>query len=69
MEYPAVMLADTYDVIAYYLRHQAEVDAYIRERESKAAEVRQQVEARHPEMVGMREKLQARIQNIMLLNQ
>lgn len=59
--YPAVPLADVYAVIAYYLRHQDEVDEYIRERQKRAEQVRQQVEARHPEMVGIRARLLARL--------
>lgn len=58
--YPAVKLADIYDVIAYYLRHANDVDDYIREREQRAAQVRHEVEARHPEMVGIRARLLAR---------
>lgn len=58
--YPALALADTYDVIAFYLRHQAEVDQYISEREQRAHRVRQEVKARYPEMVGIRARLQAR---------
>ncbi|MBI5669498.1 MAG: DUF433 domain-containing protein [Chloroflexi bacterium] len=58
--YPAVSLADVYDVIAYYLRHQDEVAAYIREREKRAETVRRAVEARHPEMAGIRARLLAR---------
>ncbi len=58
--YPAVSLADVYDVIAYYLRHQNEVDQYIREREERAEAVRREVEARHPDMIGIRARLLAR---------
>ncbi|MCA0456421.1 MAG: DUF433 domain-containing protein [Chloroflexi bacterium] len=59
--YPALGLADTYDVIAFYLRHQEEVDHYIHQREERAEKVRHEVEARHPEMVGIRARLQARL--------
>ena len=62
MAYPSVPLADAYDVIAYYLRHQREVDEYIHEREERAEAVRRKVEARHPEMVGIRERLLARLE-------
>jgi uncharacterized protein (DUF433 family) len=58
--YPAGSLADVYDVLAYYLRHKIEVDEYIQEREQRAVKVRQEVESRHPEMVGIRERLLAR---------
>jgi len=60
--YPAVALADVYDVVAYYLRHESEVDAYIRAREERADVVRREVQARHPDMVGIRERLQARLE-------
>ena len=59
--YPAVSLADVYAVIAYYLRHQDEVNSYISEREQDAEKVRQEVMVRHPDMVGIRERLQARL--------
>ncbi len=58
--YPAVSLADVYAVVAYYLRHEDEINEYIREREQRAEMVRREVEARHPDMVGIRERLVAR---------
>jgi uncharacterized protein (DUF433 family) len=61
LAYPAVALADVYDVVAYYLRHRAEVDSYIHEREARAEAKRREVEARHPEMIGIRERLLARL--------
>jgi uncharacterized protein (DUF433 family) len=42
--YDTLALADVYAVIAYYLRHRGEVEAYLARRELKAAEVRQRVE-------------------------
>lgn len=44
-EYPSLDLADVHAVISYYLRHKADVDAYIRERETAADEIRQKLEA------------------------
>ena len=61
MAYSAVSLADVYDTIAYYLRHHQEVNDYISRREARAAKVRQEVEARHPDIVGIRDRLQARL--------
>lgn len=58
--YPAVSLADIYSVIAYYLRHQQDVNDYIRQREARSEATRREVEARHPEMAGIRERLLAR---------
>jgi len=52
-------LADVYAVIAYYLRHAAEVDVYLAEQRERAAEVRREVEARFPQ-AGLRERLLAR---------
>jgi uncharacterized protein (DUF433 family) len=60
--YPAVALADAYDIVAYYLRHQNEVDVYIREREERANALRREVEARHPDMIGIRSRLLARLE-------
>jgi uncharacterized protein (DUF433 family) len=45
--YPALQLADVNAVIAYYLRHQDEVEAYLRAREQRAGELRQMWEARY----------------------
>ena len=37
-QYPAVSLPDVYSVIAYYLQHRAEIDAYLTGRQAAAAE-------------------------------
>jgi uncharacterized protein (DUF433 family) len=58
-QYPSLDLADVYTVIAYYLRHQAEVDSYLREQEEESQRVRQENEARS-DMRGIRERLLAR---------
>jgi hypothetical protein len=58
---PPLDLADVYAVIAYYLRHRAEVDAYLQEREQQAREIRRQIEARF-DPTGVRERLLARRQ-------
>jgi uncharacterized protein (DUF433 family) len=58
-QYPSLQLADVYSVIGYYLRHQAEVDAYLQERQHRAAEVRQENEKRF-NPIGVRERLLAR---------
>jgi uncharacterized protein (DUF433 family) len=59
-EFPSLTLADVYAVITYYLRHRADVDAYLQARESKADEVRRKVEARIGGQHGLRERLLAR---------
>ncbi len=57
--YPSVRLAEVYSVIAYYLEHQTEVDAYLSEGERQAAEVRKENEARF-DPNGVRDRLLAR---------
>jgi uncharacterized protein (DUF433 family) len=58
-QYSSVPLADVYSVITYYLRHKAEVAAYLQGREEQAAKVREEVERRFPRS-GVRERLLAR---------
>jgi uncharacterized protein (DUF433 family) len=38
-------LADVHGALAYYFRHQAEMDDYLRRREEEAEQLRQQIEA------------------------
>jgi uncharacterized protein (DUF433 family) len=59
-DYPSLALEDVYGVIAYYLHHRAEVDAYLQERQQLAAEVRRENQARFP-TGDLRERLLARI--------
>ena len=58
-QYPSLQLSDVYSVIGYYLRHKAEVDAYLLERQQRAAEVRQEAQRRF-NPVGVRDRLLAR---------
>jgi uncharacterized protein (DUF433 family) len=58
-KYPSLKLADVYAVIAYYLKATDEVEAYLREREERAKQVRQENEARFDPQ-GIRERLLAR---------
>jgi uncharacterized protein (DUF433 family) len=58
-QYPTLPLADVYSVIGYYLRHQADVDAYLRDRRNRAVEVRRENEARL-DPTGIRDRLLAR---------
>lgn len=58
-QYPSLRLADVYAVIGYYLRHQTEVEGYLRQRRQRATEVREAGEARF-DTVGMRARLLAR---------
>ena len=58
--YPAATLADIYAVIAYYLRHREDVDAYLAERERRAQEVRQRIERHQGDLADLRSRLLAR---------
>ena len=54
-------LPDVYAAIAYYLRHQDEVKAYLQEQERQATEIREKIEQRFPSK-GLRERLLAKRQ-------
>src|SRR5258708_426871 len=56
--FDTLQLADVYLVIGYYLEHKGEVEEYLRERETRADEIRQKVEA--SQTPGFREELKAR---------
>ena len=56
---PSLGLADVYSVIGYYLHRRSEVEAYLRQRQQRADEVRRQNEARFDPR-GIRERLLAR---------
>ena len=58
-QYPALQLADVYSTLGYYLRRQAEVDAYVRDRQRQGADVRRENEGRF-DPVGVRDRLLAR---------
>jgi uncharacterized protein (DUF433 family) len=58
--YPVLELPDVYAVIAYYLRHKDELDAYCKRREAEAAELRQKIEATQMGQDSLRAKLLAR---------
>ena len=57
--YPSVPLADIYTVIAYYLRHHDEVEAYLTEGERKFEELRKEIEANQGPQIT-RAELEAR---------
>lgn len=61
MSYTTLALADVYAVINYYLHNRAEVDAYLRQREAVAAQLRDANEKRFPP-AGIRARLLARRQ-------
>lgn len=57
--FPTVSVADVYAVIAYYLAHRDEVDAYIRQIETEAEHQRQEHEASDPKAAAFNAKMQA----------
>lgn len=58
-QYPSISLPDVYTVIAYYLRHQSEVRAYLGQRQEQAERVRALNERRF-DPDGVRDRLLAR---------
>ncbi len=58
--YDALVLADVYAVVAYYLQHPGEVEGYLVERESKADDLRQRIESQQADLSGIRSRLAAR---------
>lgn len=62
-DYSAVTLPDVYAVLAYYLRHRAEVEEYLEGRAREHAELRREIEGR-PEYQELRERLLGRIQRV-----
>jgi uncharacterized protein (DUF433 family) len=57
--FSTVTVADAYAVIAYYLQHQAEIDAYLAERRQRRAAQRAEIEQRM-DPHGLRARLLAR---------
>lgn len=62
-QFDALKLSEVYAVIAYYLDHQEEIDAYIKRREQEAEIIRQENERRFPSH-GLRKKLLTRLKNV-----
>ena len=58
--YPTATLADIYSVLAYYLRHQEEISAYLAKREQKAEDVRKRIESQQQDLADLRQRLLAR---------
>ena len=61
--YPAATLADIYAVIAYYLRHRGDMEAYLAAREQQARELRQRIDRRQGDLADLRSRLLARQQS------
>ena len=57
--FPSLSLRQVYGAIAYYLDHQDEVEAYLKERKAEAEAMRQQIESR-PQYKEFREKIRRR---------
>lgn len=60
--YSTVALPDVYAVIAYYLRHRTEVEAYLAQREQKAEQVQRHVDSQQGDLSEIRARLLARRQ-------
>ena len=58
--YDRVALVDVYAVLAYYLRHRVEVEAYLAEQEREGAEIQAFIESEYPPD-GLRAKILARL--------
>jgi len=58
--YPSLKLADVYQAIGYYLKHKDEIQAYLKQSEEEAEELRRKIEDRWPSN-GLRERLLARL--------
>jgi uncharacterized protein (DUF433 family) len=55
--YSTLSLSDVYAVIAYYLRHRNEVDAYMSRREQEAEIVRQRLDTQQGDLSEIRARL------------
>jgi len=58
-QFPSVALPDVYLIIAHYLTHTAEIDAYLSQRQGEAAELQCAIEMRFNPL-GLRARLLAR---------
>ena len=59
MSYPTLDLSDVYAVVNYYLHNRLQVDAYLGQRETEAARIKDENEGRFPQN-GIRARLLAR---------
>lgn len=59
-DYSSLQAAEIYSVIAYYLRHRREVEAYLDRRQSQAEKVRQRFKLLFPS-AGLRDQLKSRL--------
>lgn len=60
-DFPSLALPQVYDVLAFYLTHQREVETYLREQAQVAAEIRKSLETAHTAFVAhLRQRLATR---------
>lgn len=57
--YSTLALPDVYAVIAYYLRHRSDVEAYLARREEKAKQVQHRIECQQGDLSAIRARLLA----------
>jgi uncharacterized protein (DUF433 family) len=55
--YSTLSLADVYNTIGYYLRHQAEVESYLKQREELADSIAQRISHTQPDLSSIRARL------------
>lgn len=60
-QYPVLDLADIYEVVSHYLRHQSEIDQYMQARKDHSDSIKAMNDQRHSP-VGLRARLLARRQ-------
>jgi uncharacterized protein (DUF433 family) len=58
--YPMLSRADVHGVLAYYYRHQAELDDYLRQRREEADRRQKEIEATQPSYAEVKARLLAR---------
>jgi uncharacterized protein (DUF433 family) len=58
--FPSASVQNVYAVIAYYLRHRDDVEAYLAEQTRRGEEVRREIEAQFPPDPGLKARLLAR---------
>lgn len=59
-QFPSLTLADVYEVIAHYLRHQSELDRYLADQEKASGQVAERIRKQFPPKLT-RARLQARL--------
>lgn len=59
--FPTVSLADIYAVVTYYLNNRDEIDAFLHKQDEEDEEYLRKMEAEHPEMFTLQNKLRKRL--------